>query len=82
MSQEASLSLLIGDTAAAISSLRRYFSNQFLDQIAASGEQPYEAVRTRPYHYRLFNIEAMIVSDSFLMHSFLISIALDECKAG
>ncbi|THH06239.1 hypothetical protein EW145_g4229 [Phellinidium pouzarii] len=34
----------------------------FQDQIAASGEQPFEAVRTRPFHYRCFNIEAMITN--------------------
>jgi hypothetical protein len=49
---------------AAISTLQHYFNGQFLDQIAASGEQPFEAIRLRPYHYRLFNIEAMIVSCS------------------
>ncbi|KAH9944487.1 chondroitin AC/alginate lyase [Epithele typhae] len=27
-----------------------------------SGEQPFEAVRTRPYHYRAFNLEAMITN--------------------
>ncbi|EMD41774.1 hypothetical protein CERSUDRAFT_102168 [Gelatoporia subvermispora B] len=51
-----------GDTAGATAALKDYFSNQFLDQIAASGEQPFEAVRTRPYHYRCFNLEAMITN--------------------
>ncbi|KAI0936209.1 hypothetical protein AcV5_004405 [Taiwanofungus camphoratus] len=51
-----------GDTNGAISTLQGYFTNQFLDQVAASGEQPFEAVRTRPYHYRCFNLEAMITN--------------------
>ncbi|KAK0421794.1 hypothetical protein EV421DRAFT_1869350, partial [Armillaria borealis] len=33
-----------------------------MDQMAASGEQPFEAVRTRPFHYRCFNLEAMITN--------------------
>lgn len=45
----------------AADALQGYFSHQYLDQLAASGEQPFEAVRTRPFHYRCFNLEAMIV---------------------
>ena len=67
MSQVSSLQFLLGDSNGAISRLQNYFSHQFLDQIASSGEQPFEAVRTRPYHYRLFNIEAMIVSHSHFL---------------
>lgn len=52
-----------GDAKAALDS---YFNGPFKDQIAATGEQPYEAVRTRPFHYRCFNLEAMIVSYSRL----------------
>ncbi|KAH9946788.1 chondroitin AC/alginate lyase [Amylocystis lapponica] len=54
--------MLLGDTNGAVTALHNYFSNQYLDQIAASGEQPFEAVRTRPYHYRCFNLEAMITN--------------------
>ena len=64
--QEASL-LLLKDHALAIEALSSYFSDQFLDQIASTGEQPFEAIRSRPYHYRAFNLEAMIVSCSFLL---------------
>ena len=60
--QIAALQMYTGDTKSALASLKSYFSNQFQDQIAASGEQPFEATRTRPYHYRCFNLEAMIVS--------------------
>ena len=44
--------------------MQQYFNAQFLDQITARGDQPYEAVRTRPWHYRNFNLEAMIVRRS------------------
>jgi hypothetical protein len=62
VSQLAAAKILIGDNAGAGAVLRHYFSHQFLDQIAASGEQPFEAIRTRPFHYRCFNLEAMIVN--------------------
>lgn len=32
-----------------------------MDQITATGEQPFEAARTHPYHYRAYNIAAMVV---------------------
>ena len=60
--QVSSLNVLVNNPSAAINALNTYFKNQFLDQIAASGEQPFEAVRTRPFHYRCFNLEGMIVS--------------------
>ncbi|KAF5390349.1 hypothetical protein D9757_002788 [Collybiopsis confluens] len=40
--------------------LDEFFKGPFLEQIAKSGEQPFEAVRTRPDHYRSFNLEALI----------------------
>ncbi|KAH7915386.1 alginate lyase-domain-containing protein [Hygrophoropsis aurantiaca] len=61
-SQLAAAQMLVGDTKGAMTTLQKYFSNQFQDQIASSGEQPFEAVRTRPYHYRCFNLEAMITN--------------------
>ena len=62
INQLASTKYLTGDTKGATTALQNYFGNQFLDQISQSGEQPFEAVRTRPFHYRCFNLEAMIVS--------------------
>ncbi|KAJ7139931.1 alginate lyase-domain-containing protein [Mycena epipterygia] len=58
--QLAAVKILIGDTQGAIKTLKTFSEDQFLDQIAASGEQPLEAVRTRPWHYRCFNLEALI----------------------
>ncbi|EJC99012.1 chondroitin AC/alginate lyase [Fomitiporia mediterranea MF3/22] len=60
--QVAAMNILAGDTDAAMGALESYFNGQFRDQIAASGEQPFEAVRTRPFHYRCFNLEAMITN--------------------
>ncbi|CAE6462698.1 unnamed protein product [Rhizoctonia solani] len=60
--QIAALKILSGDTAGARLVLQSYFDNQFQDQIIASGEQPLEAVRTRPFHYRCFNLEAIITN--------------------
>jgi hypothetical protein len=62
VSQLAAALLFVGDNKGATDTLVNFFRNQFLDQIARSGEQPFEAVRTRPYHYRCFNLEALIVS--------------------
>ena len=62
VNQIAAMNILVGNADGARTALQGYFQNQFKDQIAASGEQPFEAVRTRPYHYRCFNLEAMIVS--------------------
>ncbi|EIM92549.1 chondroitin AC/alginate lyase [Stereum hirsutum FP-91666 SS1] len=62
VNQIAPLKLYLGDTQGAAQAVKLYFSGKFQDQIAQSGEQPFEAVRTRPYHYRAFNLEAMITN--------------------
>ncbi|EAU92867.2 hypothetical protein CC1G_03654 [Coprinopsis cinerea okayama7 len=62
VSQLAAAKIFEGSKEEAISILVQFFKKQFIDQIAASGEQPFEAVRTRPYHYRCFNIEALITN--------------------
>ncbi|CDO72352.1 hypothetical protein BN946_scf184977.g49 [Trametes cinnabarina] len=62
VNQLAAAQMYNGDTQGAQNTLKSYFTNQFLDQVAASGEQPFEAVRTRPYHYRCFNLEAIITN--------------------
>lgn len=73
MAQVAALKYYLGDYNGVRQTINYFVTHQFLDQIAASGEQPYEAVRTRPFHYRCFNLEALIVSVSLsLLHkSFL-----------
>lgn len=62
MSQMTALKILQDDISGARSVLQYYYSHQYQDQIVGSGEQPFEAVRTRPFHYRCFNLEAMIVT--------------------
>ena len=52
----------MGDYDAASGTVNKFMDKTFPDQIARSGEQPFEAVRTRPFHYRCFNLEALIVS--------------------
>lgn len=53
--------IYVGDRIGAAAALKTYFTSQFPNQIAKSGEQPFEALRTRPFHYRCFGLEAMIV---------------------
>jgi len=60
--QLASLQILVGDTNGAINTTKSYFSKQYLNQISSTGEQPLESVRTHPYHYRCYNLAAMIVN--------------------
>ncbi|GJJ06835.1 hypothetical protein Clacol_001031, partial [Clathrus columnatus] len=60
--QLASLKLFLNDKAGALNVTSTYFHNQYMDQISANGEQPFESVRTRPYHYRAYNLCAMITN--------------------
>ncbi|KAJ7107625.1 chondroitin AC/alginate lyase [Mycena crocata] len=60
--QLTAVKIAIGDTKGAINVLKTFVKNQFQNQIAASGEQPFESVRTRPFHYRCFNMEALITA--------------------
>ncbi|KAJ2928935.1 hypothetical protein H1R20_g8291, partial [Candolleomyces eurysporus] len=60
--QLAASKLYVGDKQGAINVLQRFFKNEFRDQIAASGEQPFEGIRAKPLHYRSFNLEALIMN--------------------
>ncbi|KAF7306745.1 hypothetical protein MIND_00466200 [Mycena indigotica] len=60
--QLAAVLLASGDSDSAASTLNWYFQNKFREQIAKSGEQPFEAVRTRPFHYRCFHLEGLIAA--------------------
>ncbi|KAF7436967.1 hypothetical protein PC9H_003801 [Pleurotus ostreatus] len=60
--QLAATQMFLGDKAGAIQTLTSFFEGSFLNQIASSGEQPMECVRTRPWHYRSFNLEALITN--------------------
>ncbi|KAF8322348.1 chondroitin AC/alginate lyase [Cantharellus anzutake] len=58
--QLTALYLLANDWAGANATLQAYYSGIYQNQILASGEQPFEAERTHPYHYRAYNLAGMI----------------------
>ncbi|KAF9459037.1 chondroitin AC/alginate lyase [Collybia nuda] len=60
--QVAALKILVGDKAGAASTVSEFFKGIYLEQIVKGGEQPFEAARTRPYHYRAYNLAAMITN--------------------
>ncbi|QRW05956.1 chondroitin AC/alginate lyase [Ceratobasidium sp. AG-Ba] len=60
--QYAALQILVGDAAGAKATIQEYFSGIYMNQIDAKGDQPLETARTRPYHYRAYNLAAMIVN--------------------
>ncbi|CAE6450933.1 unnamed protein product [Rhizoctonia solani] len=60
--QLAALQVLIDDTAGAKKTIQEYFEGIYQNQISANGDQPLETARTRPYHYRAYNLAAMIVN--------------------
>ncbi|KAF8624700.1 hypothetical protein AX17_007031 [Amanita inopinata Kibby_2008] len=60
--QLAALKILVNDIDGARNVTDTYFAKQYQEQIEANGEQPLEAARTRPYHYRAYNLAAMITN--------------------
>ncbi|KAF7293086.1 Chondroitin AC/alginate lyase [Mycena indigotica] len=60
--QWASLKLLVNDIPGAVNISNRFFQGIYQGQIDASGDQPFEATRTHPYHYRNYNLGAMITN--------------------
>ncbi|KDQ49492.1 hypothetical protein JAAARDRAFT_165561 [Jaapia argillacea MUCL 33604] len=60
--QLAAVQILVGNLTGAKLTLETYFTKQYLKQINSNGEQPLEAIRTRPYHYRAYNLAAMITN--------------------
>ncbi|KAF5314977.1 hypothetical protein D9619_007552 [Psilocybe cf. subviscida] len=59
-SQLASLKVLVNDLPGAKGVCDEFFNGIYKGQIQADGEQPLEAARTRPYHYRAYNLAGMI----------------------
>ncbi|KAJ3883038.1 chondroitin AC/alginate lyase [Lentinula edodes] len=55
------LSIALNKPQDAVNAMEEFFGTTFQEQIAKSGEQPFESVRTRPLHYRCFNLEGLIV---------------------
>ncbi|KAJ7290691.1 chondroitin AC/alginate lyase [Mycena rebaudengoi] len=62
VSQMAALKLVVNDKAAAAKLTDAYFKGTFQGQVQANGDQPKEAGRTHPFHYRNFNIAGMIAN--------------------
>ncbi|KAF8152909.1 chondroitin AC/alginate lyase [Crassisporium funariophilum] len=60
--QLAAMKIIVNDLAGAKKVTNTFFNLQYLTQIDANGEQPLEAARTRPYHYRSYNLAAMITN--------------------
>ncbi|KAH8824495.1 chondroitin AC/alginate lyase [Flagelloscypha sp. PMI_526] len=60
--QLTALQILIDDIDGAKKSLQDYFTGIYMNQIEANGEQPEEAARTLPYHYRAYNGVAMSIN--------------------
>lgn len=63
------MKILVNDRAGAANTVSEFFKGIYLKQIVANGEQPFEAARTRPYHYRAYNLAAMIVGSLPLANS-------------
>ncbi|KAG8703483.1 hypothetical protein FRC08_002814 [Ceratobasidium sp. 394] len=60
--QLATLQILVGDNDGAKATLQDYFTGVYMQQIDANGDQPKESARTHPYHYRGYNLCAMVTS--------------------
>lgn len=60
--QIGALYIAVGDLESAKKAMNTYFDGIYMNQITATGEQPFEAVRTHPYHYRCYNAAAMVVN--------------------
>ena len=60
--QLCALYAFVGDNSSAISELEWFYNNTFPAQINANGDQPLESSRTRPFHYRAYNLAALVAN--------------------
>jgi Alginate lyase len=58
--QDAAIEYYIGKTAAATSLVSSVRTNRIAKQIDATGNQPKEITRTRPWHYTNYNLQALV----------------------
>ncbi|KAG8688382.1 hypothetical protein FRC11_005539 [Ceratobasidium sp. 423] len=58
--QLAALEILVGDLDGAKATVQDYFTGIYMPQIDEKCDQPKESARTHPYHYRGYNLCAMI----------------------
>ncbi|KAJ7060327.1 chondroitin AC/alginate lyase [Mycena amicta] len=69
VSQFAALKLIVSDVAGAVSSTQGYFNGLYQGQLQSNGDQPLEASRTHPWHYRNFNIAGMVTNARLLNYA-------------
>ncbi|KAJ7142371.1 alginate lyase-domain-containing protein [Mycena epipterygia] len=69
VNQLAGLKLIVNDVAGAVNWTQNYFTGAFQGQVNATGDQPQEASRSRPYHYRNFNLAGMITNARLLAYA-------------
>ncbi|KAJ7201130.1 chondroitin AC/alginate lyase [Mycena pura] len=67
--QLASIKLLVNDIPGAVNASNTYFNGIYKGQINSTGDQPLEASRTHPYHYRNYNLGAMITNARILKYA-------------
>ncbi|KAJ7641334.1 chondroitin AC/alginate lyase [Roridomyces roridus] len=67
--QLTSLKLLVNDVPGAVANGRKFFDGIYQAQINKTGDQPMEASRTHPYHYRNYNLAAMITNARLLKYA-------------
>ncbi|KAF7358858.1 Chondroitin AC/alginate lyase [Mycena sanguinolenta] len=69
VAQYAALKLIVNDVSSAVNWTQGYFSGKFQNQINSTGDQPEEASRETPYHYRNFNIAGMVTNARLLSYA-------------
>ncbi|ODO06432.1 hypothetical protein L198_01664 [Cryptococcus wingfieldii CBS 7118] len=60
--QLSALYAFVGNNDMAKQALEKFYNGVYLDQIWPNGDQYYESMRTRPYHYRAYNLLALITN--------------------
>lgn len=65
MNQVCALNVLLNQNDACVTALEDFYNGIYMDQITANGDQPLESARTRPYHYRAFNLMALVTNAQF-----------------
>lgn len=65
VNQVCALNVLLNQNDACATALEKFYNGIYLYQIDANGDQPLESARTRPYHYRAFNLMALVTNAQF-----------------
>jgi len=67
--QLAACKLIVNDTPGALNATQAYFAQLFMDQITEGGDQPLESARSRSFHYRAYNLAAIITNARIEMYA-------------